>query len=303
MLRVVRTASLVLLAVIVSRGAASQPAQPQVVRGLTDESSAAVDLRPGMDYTEAGITVQVPPRGTTVTAEAIGSKGNTVQLAVETRRDGSVLIHRGEQAERVAMVGATGGACGDGAYTLGGARWRSTYQWYASAANLPSNISFSGAETSFKKAVSHIINAYNDCGRRDSVEATASYAGKTSSSPDVSDNAGCRSPDGRNEMGFKRLPSGYLAFSCAWRTSGGSIIHGDTAYNTRYKWYTSKPSGCYWRWSIESVATHELGHAFGLAHVAEGSHSKLTMSTVIYPCQSGEATLGLGDLRGLEALY
>ena len=300
MLRAIRVACLVLLAVFVSRGLASQPAN--VVPGFTEKSSTAVGLRPGMNYSEDGITIRVPPRGVSVAAEAIGAKGKTVELGLETRADGSVVVHRGAQAERVAVVGGTSGPCGDGAYALNGPRWASTYNWYVSSSNLPSNISLSGAESSFKKAIAHIVTAYNDCGRGDRVGATAAFAGKTSSSPDVTDRAACQSRDGRNEMGFKRLPSSYLAYSCRWWSSG-RFIEGDTACNTYYKWYTSKPSNCYWRWSVTTVAVHELGHTFGLAHVSESSHPGLTMSTMIYPCQSREATLGLGDLRGLESLY
>jgi hypothetical protein len=303
MLRVVRVATLVLLAALVSRGVASQPSQPSPVAGFAEDgTSKAVDLRPGMDVSVEGLTIRVPPAGVSVAAEAINGKGKAFELALETREDGSVLVHRGEQAERIAVVGATSGACGDGAYTLNGPRWASAYNFYVSSSNLPSNVSFSGAESSFRKAVAHIVNAYNDCGRGDSVSATANYAGRTSSSPDITDSAGCQSRDGRNELGFKRLPSNYLAYSCRWWSSG-RFIEGDTAYNTYYKWYSSKPSSCSWRWSIENVATHELGHTFGLSHVSESSHPKLTMSPTIYPCQNGEATLGLGDLRGLESLY
>ncbi len=303
MLRVVRIASLVLLAAIVSRGMASQPSQPaQVVPGFTEGSTTTVGLRPGMDFSVDGLTIRVPPHGVSVAAEAIDGKGKALELALETREDGSVLVHRGAQAERIAVVGATSSACGDGAYALNGPRWASTYNYYVSSSNVPTNVSFSGAESSFKKAVAHIINAYNDCGRSDSVGASAAYAGRTSSSPDITESAGCQSRDGRNEFGFKRLPSNYLAYSCRWWSSG-RFIEGDTAYNTYYKWYVSKPSSCSWRWSIENVATHELGHTFGLSHVSESSHPKLTMSPTIYPCQNGESTLGLGDLRGLEYLY
>ena len=304
MLRVVRTATLILFAVIVSRGVASQPSQPsQAVPSFAEDgSSRAANLRPGMDVNMGGLTIRVPPAGVSVAAETINGKGKAFELALETRQDGSVIVHRGEQAERVAMVGGTSGACGDGAYTLNGPRWASTYNFYVSSANLPNNVSFSGAESSFRRAVAHIVNAYNDCGRRDSVSATANYAGRTSSSPDLNERAGCQTRDGRNELGFKRLPSGHLATACRW-WSGGRFLEGDIAFNTYYKWYSSKPSNCYWRWSIANVATHELGHTFGLNHVSESSHPKLTMSPTLWPCQNGEATLGLGDMRGLESLY
>ena len=55
---------------------------------------------------------------------------------------------------------------------------------------------------------------------------------------------------------------------------------------------------------LESVVTHELGHAYGLDHVSELSHGRLTMSRYIDgTCENQEAKLGLGDMKGLEALY
>jgi predicted Zn-dependent protease len=65
----------------------------------------------------------------------------------------------------------------------------------------------------------------------------------------------------------------------------------------------TKPSTCSSRFSVEAVATHEFGHAFGLGHVSETYHPSLTMSSVIRACQGSESTLGLGDVRGLNALY
>ena len=56
--------------------------------------------------------------------------------------------------------------------------------------------------------------------------------------------------------------------------------------------------------SLEATMTHEAGHVFGLGHIGERRHGRLTMSPFLNgPCENSEATLGLGDVRGLEALY
>jgi hypothetical protein len=104
-------------------------------------------------------------------------------------------------------------------------------------------------------------------------------------------------------VGFGTPPSGYLGMTCWW-TMSGIIFESDMRLNKAYyHFYVNKPSSCSNRYSIEAVVTHEFGHAFGLAHVSETYHPSLTMSTVIRSCQASESTLGLGDVRGLNALY
>lgn len=63
-------------------------------------------------------------------------------------------------------------------------------------------------------------------------------------------------------------------------------------------------AGCSGELMMESLVTHEVGHAFGLGHVGESKHGRLTMSVYIDGlCENQEATLGRGDVLGLEALY
>jgi hypothetical protein len=61
------------------------------------------------------------------------------------------------------------------------------------------------------------------------------------------------------------------------------------------------PSSCTSAYHFESVATHEFGHAFGLNHPGS-SHPALTMQPG-GACDASKATLGLGDMVGLEAIY
>ncbi|WP_307050327.1 matrixin family metalloprotease [Streptomyces achromogenes] len=53
---------------------------------------------------------------------------------------------------------------------------------------------------------------------------------------------------------------------------------------------------------MRSVATHEAGHVFGLAHSGAG-HENLTMFASSFACSTSARTLGKGDVLGLRTLY
>ena len=113
------------------------------------------------------------------------------------------------------------------------------------------------------------------------------------------------------EPGFKRA-SGTRYLLNRWREEqlsiGKRITYRDLVtqaieFNkTNYDWTTHWRTGCASSWSIRAVATHEFGHAFGLAHVTL-LHPNQTMSPLILPCQNSQATLGRGDVLGLRAKY
>ena len=132
---------------------------------------------------------------------------------------------------------------------------------------------------------------------------TQSYGGNTYTSPNVT-LSGCGTNDWTNVVGWRSLPSGVLGRACKWEGSYGALGSGDFALNSGSTWdpdILSDGCGASNAYDVQSVATHEFGHIFGLGHVSESSAGDLTMSPNINgPCQKAEADLGRGDADGIN---
>jgi hypothetical protein len=276
------------------------------------------DLHEG-DIVQAGdVAVTVPAPGETVLAALDRDDGTTAELAVENPFDGPVRVVPPFAAQLlghlpttdadpllsgVATTAAAASRCSDAAFNLEGFHWASDYHWRFHASSTPSGMSAANVETGLQTAANAITRQRNDCGLADRVSATNSYGGNTSRGPNVSSTGTCGTRDSVNVVGFGALPTGTLGLTCAW-FSNKVALEADVKLATRYRWFSeSVPSGCSNRFGIEQVGTHEFGHAYGLAHVSQSTHPELTMSPVLFPCRLDKLSLGLGDVRGLRALY
>ena len=202
-----------------------------------------------------------------------------------------------------AGTGPVNNPCKESAYTFDGSKWHRTFRWSFSAGTRPSGLRAKAVELALRRAASNVARSRNSCGLTDHVGATQAYQGRTRARPDIRDDSTCGKPDGRSVVGFGKLVASELALTCFW-TRNGRTVEADIKLNrSDYHWYVKKPSTCANKWSIAAVATHEFGHAFGLNHVSEVTDGALTMSPLILSCQQQEVTLGLGDVRGLRALY
>jgi len=205
---------------------------------------------------------------------------------------------------RNAQTAGSPAACSDRAMQLMDNRvhWQSTYAWSFRARSTPSYLDRRSVANALRRGITNITDAVNDCGRSDRVSATATFLGITATLPAPTADLTCAGRDGQNVVGFGRLPTRYAGLTCIW-SQGDRIIEADIKLNKRSRWATSLV-GCNAASLIEAVTTHEAGHVFGLGHVSETTHGRLTMSERLDgQCQNSESTLGNGDMRGLETIY
>lgn len=221
-------------------------------------------------------------------------------LAIAAGPAGAQSTHHEDAVQRAnrasAPIGVAPAPCQDSAFRLFGAKWTKPFEWSFRASTTPAGLNTSTVAAILQRSFSNITDARNDCGRADAIDATHSYLGTTGRRPD------CGSRDGHNVVGFGRLPLGVLAVTCYWIRSG-QMVEADIKINSRESWALALDS-CNGRPMLEATITHEAGHVFGLDHIGERRHGRLTMSPYLDgPCENDEASLGLGDLLGLEQLY
>jgi hypothetical protein len=115
-------------------------------------------------------------------------------------------------------------------------------------------------------------------------------------------------PDGQNTVSFGPFNSsvfnqsthlGTIAYTC-WAFNGYSMTEGDIYFGSNVDFWNSLPSPCYYAQDLQTAATHEWGHVFGMAHETSGPDE------VMYP-RRGWCTLrrhlGNGDFFGMALIY
>ena len=227
-----------------------------------------------------------------VALAAPAAAASSTRLVVEEIRMPAHAAARGDSA-----LGISPPPCKDSAFNLLGGKEASTYRWSFKSSTTPSSLNKSSVASLLQKSFNNVTGEHNDCGRADTVSATNQYLGTTTKAPN------CNSRDGSNVVGFASLPPGVLAVTCFW-INNGKIVEADMRITTRESWALSLATCHGTMPMLEATITHEAGHVFGLDHVGEKRHGRLTMSPYLDgPCENNEATLGLGDMLGLESMY
>ena len=275
---------------------------------------ATVSAAPRVTLGGAVLDVAAPAAGTGVAMTALTTGGVALELVVVTDLDGVTRVLEQDGAGDLAAgsdgVAASPDACSDDKHAFpeqGRFRWTTPWVWRFRASSTPDGMSKASAEAQLRAAVRSITAARNDCGLPDRVSARATYLGRTTRKPGVTGKALCSSTDHNNIVGFATLPPTIAGVTCAWFTVPargiGRAIEADVVLNREQAWAPRRATCSGNEVILRSVATHEFGHVFGLGHVRETTHGRLTMSQAIGPCDDSAFTLGKGDIIGLERLY
>ncbi|MDR0432665.1 MAG: matrixin family metalloprotease [Bifidobacteriaceae bacterium] len=194
-------------------------------------------------------------------------------------------------------------------YSLLGVASYRTWTWYYLPAGQPSNLSQSNVINRISAAANTWINFQNSCAI--SVAPAylyQSYAGTTGGSggiaQDQNGKLSCSTKPNVSNVGWVNYGNiSALAATCNWAPLGGNDIS-TTTFNSYYPWRdAASTSGCSGGYDYQAVATHELGHAFGLAHVADTSHQVMKVHPAGGYCDMTARKLGRGDIRGLRHIY
>jgi hypothetical protein len=275
----------------------------------------------GRVITDNGVGTILPASGESIYVDALTETGSQ-ELEVTRHRDGTLeLGHVGDESEdtgddsEFAAAAGSPGECSDKAYNDADRRMdsredRTRSWWYYNLNTTPDELTRKAAVRALRNGGANIANTRSSCRMGDRVPERLTYQGRINKLAQIDASSHCNGNDGESVVSFGRLPGNILAMTCVIMALNGSgynpVLSSDTKLNKTHVNWTTNPNSrsCRGRYDLEGIMTHERGHTFGLDHVSESSHGKLTMSTRINgPCQSSERSLGRGDVFGLDRKY
>ena len=254
--------------------------------------------------------LSVIPENAIEKAPGLYALGETYDVDSDSMVEGYMIVHPRTAHAKPSGKGKPGGDTSSGSPTAScygfisnGAKWKTYENWEVDPTNLD------GLDhQAILSILGNGIEKWEDAadGKLDGKLAAIMGSGSINTSGNVI--ADTASTDGRNEVQFAPLAdSNTIAVTIVWGHFGGAprwrdIVEWDQVFNTNYAWDISA-SGTPNTMDFENIATHELGHAMGLADLYDSSCSAMTMYGYGDYAETKARTLEDGDINGMSALY
>jgi hypothetical protein len=134
----------------------------------------------------------------------------------------------------------------------------------------------------------------------DSHTSKAIFGAATSGSASVSDEA--KSPDRVNEVTFGTFSDpDIIAQTTYWFNVRKEIVDFDIVFSTGFTWGDATVDASVM--DFLNIATHELGHGFGLGDLYKDQWSTQTMYGYGTEGETIKRDLDTGDIAGIKAIY
>jgi Matrixin len=207
-------------------------------------------------------------------------------------------------------------ACSETAVNYLGPSWYGrTYYWFLNEDTVAdrTNLNVSKTISNLRQGITNMTQGINNCGYSGTIAAYSQFQGNSSLYANINSSAQCsvNFPDGAQTDSFGPMNSsvynqsthmGTLASTCyAWDPKNpGNMVEDDTYFGSNVHLANSLPSKCTHAEDLQTAATHEYGHVFGLDHETSGPDE------VMYPKRpwcTPRRHLGNGDWHGMKNLY
>lgn len=244
----------------------------------------------------SGRTVRIPERAAEV-ADNVFDLGTATDPASGQSAQGYLIVHRRSSGAQTSGF-AWGRKNRCYGFLANGSKWRAIEPWVVNAANTRGL-----TDTFVANALAADIAKWEDAA--DGIMDNALGAdilgnGATTTAFLAADTT---APDGVNEAYFADiLDTNAIAVTIVWYNSfTKTLLEWDQVYDdVTFDWSASGEAG---KMDFDNIATHELGHAVGLADLYRGSCAEETMYGYAAEGETKKRTLNVGDITGTNLLY